>query len=890
MALLADSPANGATGFPRMQPDDDGAKLLFRHRFGTVEFDEARFELIVGGLAVEAQHKPLQLLALLLRRPGEVVEKDEIVAALWNGRATPDQVIATTASRLRAALGEDNAQRIVTVPRKGYRVDPPVERMTVGRRLMSALALEPGAPVPKRESYLLVRQLGRSGAQETWLARQPRSGDLRVYKFALDGERLADLKREVTLFRLLRESLGDDAAIVRVLDWNFEQPPYWLECEPAGRSLAEWVDEPAGRGTRLSEATRAQRLALFGRIAGAVAAAHGVGVLHKDLKPANVLLADSAEGPDRLPIVRLGDFGSGRLLEPQRLEALQITRLGMTVSGDDATSGTPMYIAPELLRGEPATVRCDVYALGVMLFQLVTGDLRRPLAPGWEREVEDEMLVADIAAATDLDPQRRLGTAAELAQRLATLEVRAAEAAERRAAEARAADAKQALLRARARRPWVLGAFLALAAGGAASVVMYVGERRTAAALARQVEVSQALNRVLREDLVGAANPGRGGRADITVADALAVAANRVEARFGELAPAVRGSVHASMQQALADLSRAKEAVQAGRRAVAALAQAEGGDRAALQNARLRLALDLVQLSELDEARRVVQAIEADAGTPDPASPAFRARLLYVKSWLTSGDLSLQASLNELRQAWAIAESMTEEQVPGRDAIAFALADNLALVGSLTDAEALYRRLHAEQVSRHGAGHARPLYTLVGLGRSLALQGRHAEARALLQQAAEGLSRALGARHRQTLTALDQLAEIRLKEGDAAGAADDWARVHDGFAALLGEGSSYAITVRTNLASAQQRAGKAGEAEASLRRALALARAIPLADDAPQVQQIRYALATVLLDAGRRSEAATLLAGLQPESLNLAEQAPDWPDRLERARARTAAR
>jgi hypothetical protein len=391
---------------------------------------------------------------------------------------------------------------------------------------------------------------------------------------------------------------------------------------------------------------------------------------------------------------------------------------------------------------------------------------------------------------------------------------------------------------------------------------------------------------VLRDDLTAAANPGRSGRADITVADALAVAAGRVDAQFGTLAPEVRGSVHAAMQQALADLSRSKEAVQAGRHAVAALAQAPSRHHAELQAARLRLAVDLVQVSELDEARRTVSAIEADAAAVDAASPVFRARLLYVKSWLTAGDLSLQASLDHIQRAWALVETMTEEQAPGRDAIAFGLADNLSLLGRLGDAEALYRRLHAEQSARLGATHARAHYTLVGLGRSIALQGRLAEARTLLEQAADGLARALGPGHRQALTARDQLAEIRLKEGDAAGAAADWAQVHDGFAALLGEGSSYAITVRTHLGNAQRLAGRSAEAEASLRRALALARAIPLADDAPQVQQIRYALGAVLLDADRRAEAGVLLTGLQPDALNLAEQAPDWPQRLASARAR----
>jgi non-specific serine/threonine protein kinase len=110
----------------------------YRYRFGSAEFDEARFELRVGGLAVEVQQKPLQLLALLLASPGAVVTKDEISSRVWGDRVTVENVITNAVSKLRSALGEENAKLIVTAPRQGYRLDGPVERMAVGRRLASS--------------------------------------------------------------------------------------------------------------------------------------------------------------------------------------------------------------------------------------------------------------------------------------------------------------------------------------------------------------------------------------------------------------------------------------------------------------------------------------------------------------------------------------------------------------------------------------------------------------------------------------------------------------------------------------------------------------------------------------------------------------------------------
>jgi non-specific serine/threonine protein kinase len=556
----------------------------------------------------------------------------------------------------------------------------------------------------------------------------------------------------------------------------------------------------------------------------------------------------------------------------------------MTVEGDDATSGTPYYIAPELLAGGAPSTASDVFALGVMLYQLLAGDLRRPLAPGWERDIDDPLLREDIAQATDIDPQRRIASGAELAARLRHLAQRRAQHEAAQSERAAAAAAQAELARLRSRRPWLLATLAVLAAGVAASLWLYAAQRRATDALARENELSSALGRVLREDLIAAANPGLQGRADITVADALSGAAERVDAKFAALPAEVRGRLHAALQQALADLTRSKEAVQAGRRAVAALAETQASEP--LQAARLRLALDLVQLSQLDEARRVVEQIEATAAAGGPPTPVFRARLLFVKSWLTGGEFAFEASLTQLREAFALVEPLNEAQAPGRDAILFGLADNLALVGRLDEAEAMYRRLHGEQVQRLGADHARSAYTLVGLGNVLARAGRHDEATTILQGAASTLEAKFGATHRQTLTALDMLADVRSRRGDFAGAAADWERVQAGYAALLGDGSSYTLTVQTQRAVALHRLGRPAQAEPLLRSALGHARAF-LKEDAPQVQQIRFALADCLTDLKRLGEAATLLAGLDAQALNTAQAEPDWPLRLQRLRARS---
>jgi len=170
-------------------------------------------------------------------------------------------------------------------------------------------------------------------------------------------------------------------------------------------------------------------LGLLADVAKAVASAHDVGVLHRDLKPTNILVTPAASGGGGWQI-KVADFGSASLVEPSRLKALGITNLGLTQIGDPHTAslmGTLMYLAPEVLSGQPPAASADVYALGVMLYQIVIGDFRKPCSPGWEAGIEDPLIREDIAAAACGDSARRLASAAELAERLLALDRRHAE-------------------------------------------------------------------------------------------------------------------------------------------------------------------------------------------------------------------------------------------------------------------------------------------------------------------------------------------------------------------------------------------------------------------------------------------------------------------------------
>jgi DNA-binding winged helix-turn-helix (wHTH) protein/serine/threonine protein kinase len=428
-------------------------------RFGDCEFDEPRRDLRVRGVTVNVEVKPLEVLHQLLLHAGEVVTKTELLEAVWPGVMVVDGSLATAVSKLRKLLG-DNSNVIVTVPRVGYKLAAPVKSESVSAPIWPDLHLDPGDSVPHREQWRLVRRLDLSPSSEVWLAEHPKTHEVRVFKFALDHVRLKGLKREVTVARLLRESLGERDDFVRVLEWNFEHHPFFIETEYAGPNLAEWAEGAGGIGSVPLNV----RVKLLADVARALAAGHSVDVLHKDLKPGNILVAPRSGSSPR---IKIADFGSASLLAPARLSAFGITNLGFTQSaagGSESLSGTVTYLAPEVLTGQSPTAASDVYALGVLLYQLVVGDFRRPFAPGWERDVADPLIRDDIVAAAAGDPSRRFASAAELAGRLSSLESRRREHDEMRQREQEDRRRQASVV---VRRRWLAAAGLVIVAAGA---------------------------------------------------------------------------------------------------------------------------------------------------------------------------------------------------------------------------------------------------------------------------------------------------------------------------------------------------------------------------------------------------------------------------------------
>jgi serine/threonine protein kinase len=203
--------------------------------------------------------------------------------------------------------------------------------------------------------YVLEEKLGGGGFGEVWKASHPLLQDeIVAVKIPTDPAFIENLKREGVMQADLR---NEHIVEVRGLDPNAD-PPYLTMEYVAGKSLRQLLEER--RRLPLRDAVDIVLQALAG-----LEAAHQRGVIHHDIKPENILLTE--EG-----VVKLADFGLGRALETTASMILQSGSL-VTGAGSPVT-GTLRYMAPEQREGQRGDRRSDLYALGVVFFEILTGE------------------------------------------------------------------------------------------------------------------------------------------------------------------------------------------------------------------------------------------------------------------------------------------------------------------------------------------------------------------------------------------------------------------------------------------------------------------------------------------------------------------------------------
>lgn len=275
--------------------------------------------------------------------------------------------------------------------------------------------------IPRRNAWRLKSCIGEGGFGEVWLAENPHTRESRVFKFCFDALRLRSFKREIAIFRLIRERLGSREDIATLYEVQLEHAPFFLESEYcSGGTLKEWLL----RKSATTPVPMETRLMLIAKVARALAAAHSVGIIHKDVKPSNIFVAENQNGSVQ---PRLADFGIGVLMGSAEMPALDFSfTANLTQTGEASRTGTRMYSAPEYMIGRPPSIQADVYSLGVLLYHVVLLDFERPLGVGWQREIKDQLLLKDIEQCVDVEPERRFSSALQLAEHLETLPERRA--------------------------------------------------------------------------------------------------------------------------------------------------------------------------------------------------------------------------------------------------------------------------------------------------------------------------------------------------------------------------------------------------------------------------------------------------------------------------------
>lgn len=236
----------------------------------------------------------------------------------------------------------------------------------------------------------VLRLLGRGSTAIAYLAREPalkRLVTVKVLRAQLCVDRVARQRFEREAQAAARVSHTHVASVHRVGRLQ-DGIPYIVMEYVDGRSLADTI---AARGPLPQDETRR----LLAALASALAAAHEQGVIHRDVRPGNIFIEN------RSGRVVLTDFGIAALLESGGADAIQLTPAGTRL-------GEIRYASPEQVRGEPVTDLSDVYAFGIVAFELLTGehpfDIGVPAATVASTEHTPPVAVAALA---DLAPELR---------------------------------------------------------------------------------------------------------------------------------------------------------------------------------------------------------------------------------------------------------------------------------------------------------------------------------------------------------------------------------------------------------------------------------------------------------------------------------------------------
>jgi eukaryotic-like serine/threonine-protein kinase len=708
------------------------------------------------------------------------------------------------AGRLTARCGEDLAlreavERLLAAEKRAASVFGSAAE-SVNQLVHAALrddAADDSVPESLRRlgPYRLLRLLGRGGMSSVWLAERDdgefqRQVAIKLLRQWIDGE--AGVRRFVAERQILSSLAHPN--IVPLLDGGTtpDGTP-WLATE-----YVEGATITAHCESRQLDV--AARLALFLQVADAVHHAHQKLVVHRDLKPSNIMVDE----PGR---VRLLDFGIAKLLDPASLPgAMPLTRTAYRPM-------TPEYAAPEQAAGGAITTATDVYQLGILLCELLTGE-RPGRSTDRTRKLRGDLDVI-VQKATQQDPAQRYLSAAALADDIRRH-------LEGRAIAARPESGLEAMARFFRRRPWAAVA-LALAIGlgvtAQVSAIRYSQQRDAAQReAARAQQVKDVLLGIFRQADPGAGDALRGR--ETTVWDYARAAAARARAELaadpGLLAELL--ATLAMLQHYSGDMSEGaallEEAVQLHR-------AHDGPQSASYAVALAELGRHWSKLNRLDEAAAAVaEAVAAAGKLPDEQQSAAVAVLV------DAGDVyRTLGRLNDAASAYREARELLDEgawtSLDTQLAINNGLAEVLIALDEHVEAGALASELIARIELELGPGHARLIAPLSALGQVQRRLGQPEEAVRSFERGLRLLEREYGPGYESTRNMRNNLILALAAAGEHARAVSEMRVLIGQRRELGGDGDLEVANSLQNLGVMLVLAGEPEEALATLQQASA---------------------------------------------------------------------
>ncbi len=679
-------------------------------------------------------------------------------ATYWQRVSAVFDRVADAPAAERAALLDElcdgdatlrrDVDQLLAADQSGHRLDDSIDAAR-GEAALSWVSNDDRETTHARVGpWRVLRELGRGGMGVVLLAERAdgqfeQRAALKIIKRGMDSDAVQTrfLRERQILARL------EHPHIARLLDGGIadDERPYFA---------MEYVDgEPLLRYAMQCELSLQKRIALFCDICAAVQFAHGQLVIHRDIKPSNILITGEGEA-------KLLDFGIAKLLDDS---------LGATQTLDAQHRPlTPAYAAPEQLRGEPVSTATDIYSLGVVLFELLTGkrpyelrdDADRDAArnvfdsttttPLPSRAVDDtaptsaRILRGDldtiVVTAMQRDPSRRYATADALARDLQRYLVGQPISARRDSVGYRFGKFVD-----RHRAGVAIAAFGVVALVAALVFAVWQAREKSQQALVSQ-QVTQFLVGIFR-----GADPSISRGSNATAKDLLDQGAERLRSDTS-VETHVRARLLSTIAMTYADLGLYDRALPLAEESLAL---------------RRSMAAPDVDIAESLDALGRIDRLKADFAK---AEPAIREAVSIRRAALPHGDPLLiesldnlgnllsekgdfQASAGSFREALELSERHFGESAPETARYLDDYATDMDNIGRRPEAEALYRRALQIRETKLGPDDPDLAISLINLGTFLDNEGNYAEAVPMLERADKIRRHVFGADHPLTASA-----------------------------------------------------------------------------------------------------------------------------------------